>query len=163
MIEVSGLLHARVQFSDAIKYYIDLTPRRGKRKKVKKLLLLFLIQESEKAKKEGLLKKRKGILMIFLNNHSFFNFKDLIRVYICYMKIDIISVVPATHGKFLCPFHIKKGQEKVEVNIFNLRDYTKYKHGRVDDYQFGGGAGLVKYGRTFGRMQLKHCSNHFIR
>ena len=31
----------------------------------------------------------------------------------------------------------------LEVNIFNLRDYTDYKHGQVDDYQFGGGAGLV--------------------
>ena len=31
----------------------------------------------------------------------------------------------------------------LEINIFNLRDYTNYKHGQVDDYQFGGGAGLV--------------------
>ena len=31
----------------------------------------------------------------------------------------------------------------MEVNLFNLRDYTNYKHGQVDDYQFGGGAGLV--------------------
>ena len=31
----------------------------------------------------------------------------------------------------------------MEINIFNLRDFTNYKHGQVDDYQFGGGAGLV--------------------
>ena len=31
----------------------------------------------------------------------------------------------------------------LDVKIYNLRDYTNYKHGQVDDYQFGGGAGLV--------------------
>ncbi len=31
----------------------------------------------------------------------------------------------------------------LKVNLYNLRDYTNYKHGQVDDYQFGGGAGLV--------------------
>jgi tRNA (guanine37-N1)-methyltransferase len=36
-----------------------------------------------------------------------------------------------------------KDRELLEVNIFNVRDFTKYKHGQVDDYQFGGGAGLV--------------------
>lgn len=40
---------------------------------------------------------------------------------------------------------LKKAKEKglMEINIFNLRDFTNYKHGQVDDYQFGGGAGLV--------------------
>jgi tRNA (guanine37-N1)-methyltransferase len=40
---------------------------------------------------------------------------------------------------------LKRAKEKelLEVNLFNLRDYTNYKHGQVDDYQFGGGAGLV--------------------
>ena len=40
---------------------------------------------------------------------------------------------------------LKRAKEKglLEVNILNLRDYTNYKHGQVDDYQFGGGAGLV--------------------
>jgi len=31
----------------------------------------------------------------------------------------------------------------LEVQVHNLRDYTPYKHGQVDDYQFGGGAGMV--------------------
>ncbi len=40
---------------------------------------------------------------------------------------------------------LKRAKEKglLEVNSYNLRDYTNYKHGQVDDYQFGGGAGLV--------------------
>ncbi len=40
---------------------------------------------------------------------------------------------------------LKRAGEKglLDVKIHNLRDYTTYKHGQVDDYQFGGGAGLV--------------------
>ena len=61
------------------------------------------------------------------------------------MKIDIISVVPELMESFFAHSILKRAKEKglLEVNIFNLRDYTNYKHGQVDDYQFGGGAGLV--------------------
>jgi tRNA (guanine37-N1)-methyltransferase len=61
------------------------------------------------------------------------------------MRIDIISVVP---DLLESPFNhsiLKRAQERqlLEINVYNLRDYTPYKHGQVDDYQFGGGAGLV--------------------
>jgi tRNA (guanine37-N1)-methyltransferase len=61
------------------------------------------------------------------------------------MKIDIISVVPQLMESFFAHSILKRAREKglLEMNIFNLRDYTNYKHGQVDDYQFGGGAGLV--------------------
>jgi tRNA (guanine37-N1)-methyltransferase len=61
------------------------------------------------------------------------------------MKIDIISVVPALMESFISHSILKRAREKklLEVNLYNLRDYTTYKHGQVDDYQFGGGAGLV--------------------
>ncbi|MEP7233045.1 MAG: tRNA (guanosine(37)-N1)-methyltransferase TrmD [Ginsengibacter sp.] len=61
------------------------------------------------------------------------------------MKIDIISVVPQLMESFFAHSILKRAKEKglLEVNVFNLRDYTNYKHGQVDDYQFGGGAGLV--------------------
>ncbi len=61
------------------------------------------------------------------------------------MKIDIISVIPQLMESFFAHSILKRAKEKglLEVNIFNLRDYTNYKHGQVDDYQFGGGAGLV--------------------
>jgi tRNA (guanine37-N1)-methyltransferase len=61
------------------------------------------------------------------------------------MKIDIISVVPELMESFFSHSILKRAKEKglLEVNIFNLRDYTNYKHAKVDDYQFGGGAGLV--------------------
>jgi tRNA (guanine37-N1)-methyltransferase len=61
------------------------------------------------------------------------------------MEIDILSVVPGLMESFFEHSILKRAKEKelLEVNIFNLRDFTKYKHGQVDDYQFGGGAGLV--------------------
>ena len=61
------------------------------------------------------------------------------------MKIDILSVVPQLMESFFAHSILKRAKEKgrLEINIFNLRDYTSYKHGQVDDYQFGGGAGLV--------------------
>ncbi len=61
------------------------------------------------------------------------------------MKIDIISVVPQLMDSFFSHSILKRAKEKglLEITIFNLRDYTNYRHGQVDDYQFGGGAGLV--------------------
>lgn len=61
------------------------------------------------------------------------------------MKIDIISVIPQLMESFFAHSILKRAREKklLEVNTINLRDYTNYKHGQVDDYQFGGGAGLV--------------------
>lgn len=61
------------------------------------------------------------------------------------MKIDIISVVPALMESFFSHSIIKRAKDKgiLEVNLHNLRDYTNYARGQVDDYQFGGGAGMV--------------------
>src|SRR3990170_706304 len=61
------------------------------------------------------------------------------------MRIDIISVLPdLLEGPFSHSI-LKRAKEKglLEVNVYNLRNYTNYKHGQVDDYQFGGGAGMV--------------------
>ena len=61
------------------------------------------------------------------------------------MKIDIISAVPLLMESFFAHSILKRAREKklLEVNVFNLRDFTNYKHGQIDDYQFGGRAGLV--------------------
>lgn len=61
------------------------------------------------------------------------------------MRIDIISVVPELMESFFAHSILKRAREKdlLEINVFNLRGFTNYKHGQVDDYQFGGGAGLV--------------------
>lgn len=61
------------------------------------------------------------------------------------MKIDILSAVPQLMESFFAHSILKRAHEKnlVEINTYNIRDYTNYKHGQIDDYQFGGGAGLV--------------------
>ncbi|MFP9099814.1 tRNA (guanosine(37)-N1)-methyltransferase TrmD [Flavobacterium sp. RHBU_24] len=61
------------------------------------------------------------------------------------MRIDIITVLPEL---LRSPFEasiLKRAQDKgiVEVHLHNLRDYSTNKHKNVDDYQFGGGAGMV--------------------
>jgi tRNA (guanine37-N1)-methyltransferase len=65
--------------------------------------------------------------------------------YLCGMYIDIISVVPDLFQGPLGHSIMKRAQTKglLEVKVHNLRDFTPYKHGQVDDYQFGGGAGMV--------------------
>lgn len=61
------------------------------------------------------------------------------------MKIDIISVVPDLLSSPFDHSIMKRAKEKglLEVNVINLREYTTYARGQVDDYQFGGGAGMV--------------------
>jgi len=61
------------------------------------------------------------------------------------MKIDIISVVPDLLQSPFAHSIMKRAKDKglLEVNIINLRDYTTYARAQVDDYQFGGGAGMV--------------------
>ena len=61
------------------------------------------------------------------------------------MKIDIISVVPDLLDSPFAHSILKRARDKglLEVNVINLRDYTTYARAQVDDYAFGGGAGMV--------------------
>ena len=61
------------------------------------------------------------------------------------MRIDIISVLPELIESPFQASILKRAQQKglVEVHLHNLKDYGLGKHRQVDDYQFGGGAGLV--------------------
>jgi tRNA (guanine37-N1)-methyltransferase len=66
-------------------------------------------------------------------------------LYLCIMRIDIISVVPdLLNGPFSHSI-LKRAQDKgiATVNVISLRDYAVDKHKSVDDYAFGGGAGMV--------------------
>lgn len=61
------------------------------------------------------------------------------------MRIDIITVLPQMlEGAINCSI-LKKAQDKrlVDIEIHNLRDYSTDKHHKVDDYPFGGEAGMV--------------------
>ncbi|HOP58189.1 MAG TPA: tRNA (guanosine(37)-N1)-methyltransferase TrmD [Bacteroidales bacterium] len=61
------------------------------------------------------------------------------------MRIDILSVMPDLLESPLNYSVVKRARDKglVEINIINLRDFTKDRHRSVDDYPFGGGAGMV--------------------
>ena len=61
------------------------------------------------------------------------------------LKIDIISVVPSLLESPFAHSILKRAKDKglLEVNVINLRDYGINKQKQVDDYQFGGGAGMV--------------------
>ncbi len=61
------------------------------------------------------------------------------------MRIDIISVVPEILKSPFQASIMKRAIEKnlVQVYFHNLRDYSKNKYKQVDDYQYGGGAGMV--------------------
>ncbi len=69
----------------------------------------------------------------------------LFVLYFCNMRIDIITIFPEY---FTGPFShsiLKRAQENniVNIHIHDLRRYSKNKQKSIDDYQFGGGAGMV--------------------
>lgn len=61
------------------------------------------------------------------------------------MRIDIITIFPEMFNGPFTHSIIKRAKEKglVEIVLHNLRDYSSNKHKNVDDYAFGGGAGMV--------------------
>ena len=61
------------------------------------------------------------------------------------MRVDILTVLPEMIEPFVGMSMLKRAQEKglAEIVVHNLRDYTTNKWRRVDDYPFGGAAGMV--------------------
>jgi tRNA (guanine37-N1)-methyltransferase len=61
------------------------------------------------------------------------------------MRIDILTVLPELLESPLSHSIISKAKEKgiVQIYMHNIRDYATDKHKRVDDYAFGGSAGMV--------------------
>ena len=61
------------------------------------------------------------------------------------MRIDIISVLPEMFTGLIDCSILKRAQEKslAEIVVHNLRDYSTNKHRNIDDYPFGGEAGMV--------------------
>lgn len=62
-----------------------------------------------------------------------------------YMRIDILTVLPEMLESPLGCSILKRAQDKglAEIVVHNLRDYSTNKHRKVDDYPFGGEAGMV--------------------
>ena len=61
------------------------------------------------------------------------------------MKIDIITVLPELLESPFAHSILKRAKEKnlLEVNVHNLRQWALNEYGQIDDYQYGGGAGMV--------------------
>ncbi len=61
------------------------------------------------------------------------------------MRIDIITILPELMQSPFSASILKRAQQKgvVEIHFHNLRDYSTNKQKSIDDYQFGGGAGMV--------------------
>lgn len=76
---------------------------------------------------------------MFLINFAPLNFDHIT------MRIDIITVLPQMLIEPMNCSILKRAQDKglAEIKIHNLRDYATDKHKRVDDYPFGGEAGMV--------------------
>lgn len=61
------------------------------------------------------------------------------------MKFDILTLFPDMFKAILDESIIGRAQEKgvIEINTINIRDFSKNKHKKADDYPYGGGNGLV--------------------
>ena len=61
------------------------------------------------------------------------------------MKIDVLTLFPDMFECFISESIIKRAIDKkqIEINIHNIRNYSTDPHKKVDDYSFGGGAGMV--------------------
>ncbi len=61
------------------------------------------------------------------------------------MRIDILTIFPEMFAGVFEHSILKRAQNKglAEIHLHNIRDYAENKHRSVDDYQFGGGAGMV--------------------
>ena len=61
------------------------------------------------------------------------------------MRIDIISAVPQLLDSFLSYSIVQRAKDKgiVEIFVHDIHDYGKGKYKQIDDYQYGGGAGMV--------------------
>ncbi len=61
------------------------------------------------------------------------------------MKFSIITLFPNLIKSYISESIIKRALDKtkIEIEVVDLRNYTNYNHNQVDDYQFGGGKGMV--------------------
>jgi tRNA (guanine37-N1)-methyltransferase len=79
---------------------------------------------------------------LLLRGASFF---QSVKYYLCQMRIDIITVLPELLESPLNHSIMKRAKDKglLEVHIHQLRQWAVNEYGQVDDYQYGGGAGMV--------------------
>ncbi len=78
------------------------------------------------------------------------------------MRIDILTILPELIEGPLSHSIIKRAREKgiVEINLHNIRDYSLNRQKQVDDYAFGGGAGMVMCIEPIDRLISKLAGEH---
>jgi tRNA (guanine37-N1)-methyltransferase len=61
------------------------------------------------------------------------------------LKYDILTLFPQFITAYIDDSIIKRARQKglVEINVYNLRDFTDDKHKAADDYVYGGGGGML--------------------
>lgn len=61
------------------------------------------------------------------------------------MKFNVLTLFPEMFGDFMNTSIIGKAvlNQRIEIALTNIRDFSKNKHKKVDDYPYGGGAGMV--------------------
>lgn len=61
------------------------------------------------------------------------------------IKFNVMTLFPDMINSYISESMMKRAIENkiIEVNVYNIRDYSNDKHKKVDDYPFGGGAGMV--------------------
>ena len=84
------------------------------------------------------------------------------------MTFNIMTIFPAEVDAFLSSSIIGRARKKgvIEVNCFDIRDYTLDKHNRVDDYAYGGGQGMLMQAepicRCFDAIKEKYPMTHTV-
>ncbi len=82
------------------------------------------------------------------------------QLYLCAMRIDIITVLPQLLESPLSHSIMQRAQSKglLEVQVHNLRQWAVNEYGQVDDYQYGGGAGMVMLCEPLAKA-IEHLQN----
>ena len=75
------------------------------------------------------------------------------------MKYHVMTLFPDMIKQGMDTSILKRAQEKglIELNAVNIRDYTLERHGKVDDYPYGGGAGMVMQAEPIFRCYQAIC------
>ena len=78
------------------------------------------------------------------------------------MRFDILTLFPEVCRAYCEESILGRAQRagKLEIMVHNIRDYTKDKHGRVDDYPYGGGNGMVMQPQPVLEMCIRDRSYH---
>ena len=125
-------------------------------------------RQENREKKKGKWRKEE---LKWKKKQKFLVLSALFIIFADVMRIDIITVLPEMLEGFFNESILARAQKKglAEIHLHNLRDYTLDKWKRVDDYPYGGSAGMVMQCEPIDRCiaalkaerEYEHCFTHF--